>query len=181
MPSPDFNGRIFLCRDQMEASLLFILELVAETLEQDVGFIGFGNGHHLHVLVLELDHFGEGKLADLTLEFGEVVRRRDSFDLLFHFAVNPRLQASHMYQLAAALAVTGRNQGIFDGFLAAQAHFAVELLCAGLSIDFMFADLKDAVGFLEVIGIAESKRFLLVFRLDHHILHPAEFDNVSGF
>jgi hypothetical protein len=75
--------------------------------------------------MLEFHHFGKGEFAYLTLEFGEVVGRRDPFDLLLNFAVDPRLQTTHVNQLTTAFTIARRNQRVVNRLLAAQAHLAV--------------------------------------------------------
>ena len=109
MPPSYLDWVVFLGRDEVQAPLLLVLLLVAETLKDDVGLIGLAYCHHLHVFVLEAHDLGEGVFANLALELGEVVGCCDPLQLLLHLAVYPSLQATHMDGPAAALAVAWRN------------------------------------------------------------------------
>ena len=63
----------------------------------------------------ELDHLGEEGLADLALEFGEVVGDCDVVELSLHFAVDPVLEAADVNQLASSLAFAGTDQRVLLG------------------------------------------------------------------
>ena len=72
----------------------------------------------------EFNHLGEESLADLALEFGEVVGDCDVVELTLHLAVDPVLQAAHVNQLASALAFTRTDQRVGFAGLLAQADLA---------------------------------------------------------
>ena len=80
-----------------------------------------------------------------------------------------------MNQSAGALALAGRDQGVSFGLLVAEADLAVVLPCLnGLVVGILIlGDLKDSIGFIEVVGISEGEGFSLILGLDHHIFHPA--------
>lgn len=58
----------------MKASFLFFLLVVSpDALDDDIRLAGFGNGHHLYLIVLNSYDFREGTFTYFALEFGEVV------------------------------------------------------------------------------------------------------------
>lgn len=89
MTASYLDRRVLFSRYEVQASLFLVLLFVAETLKQDVGLVGLCDGHHLHVFVLEPNKLREGKLADLALELGEVVRNHHACYLLLDLAVDP--------------------------------------------------------------------------------------------
>lgn len=81
-----------------------------QALKHDVRFLGLLDGHHLNLLVvLGADDFGEGGLADLTLEFSEVVGSSETEILLLNLVINPGLQTPHMNQPTIPLTLARRH------------------------------------------------------------------------
>lgn len=152
--SADLDGRVLFGGDQVQASLLFVLLTIAETFEKDVRFIGLGDSHHLDVLVREADDLGEGELANFTLELGEIVWDSNALQILLHLAIDPSLETSNMNEPAASLAVTGGNQGISLTLIVNETHLAVVLSFLRWFVNLIFADLKNSVGFFEVVGVS---------------------------
>lgn len=181
MAAADLDGSVFFGRDEVQASLFLVFLLVAETLKQNVGLIGFGDGHHLHVFVLEPDQLREGKFADLALELGEVVRCCDTLQFLLDLAVDPGLQTADMDEPAGPLALARRDQRIALSFFITQTDLTVILTCFNglVMLYLILADLKDAVSFLEVIGVSECVGLSLVLRLNDHVFHSSQLYHVS--
>ena len=67
--------------------------------------------------VLQLYCFGEEFLADLALEFGEVVGGGDVVHLSFDFIVDPSGETAGVDELAAALAIAGVDERVRLGGL----------------------------------------------------------------
>lgn len=100
MAPPQLDGVVLFGRDYMEIAFLEFfpsLVLLGDAFEDDVGFLWFVEGDHVHFYpVLEGDHLGEERLADFTLKFGEVVGYSDPIELSLHLAVYPVLQTPRM-------------------------------------------------------------------------------------
>ena len=60
-----------------------------ETLQHDIRLVRFVNFHHLNLVDLCADEFGEGCLAYFALEFSKVVSRSKSLAFLLNLIVNP--------------------------------------------------------------------------------------------
>ncbi len=163
----------------MQPSLFLVFLLVADTLEQDVGFVWLGDSHHLNVLVFllpaEAYYLREGEFTNLAFELGKVIALNYSFDLLLDLAVDPGPEAADMDQSATTLAVARRNQRVVFSLLAAETHFAATFsLLDGLVVVFeVLRNFKDSVGLVEVVGIPDGVGVGLIFGLDDHVLHPA--------
>jgi len=125
--SANFNRIVLLRRDEMKASLFFVLLLIVDAFQNDVRFCRFCDSHHFDILFVVAHDLREGAFADLAFEFGEVVALGDPLDLFFDFAVDPCFEASYMDHSAASLAITGGNQRVCLCFLVAQTDLAVIL------------------------------------------------------
>lgn len=99
-----------------------------ETLEHDVGFLGFVDFHHLDLLDLGADDFGEGGFADLALELGEVIRCSQPQILLFNLIVNPLPQTIRMNISTIPFTIARRYHGILHGLLIAQTNLTVNIV-----------------------------------------------------
>ena len=73
MTSSDLDGCVLFGRYQVEASLFFVLLTVAETLEKNVGLVRLADSHHFDIFISKSDNFGEGELANFTLELSKIV------------------------------------------------------------------------------------------------------------
>ena len=93
----------------MEPSFIFVLVFVSYALEKNVGFVGFGDRHHLKIFILISNDLRERKLANFTFKFCEVVALNNSLDLFFYFTVYPSFEASNMDQSTTSFAITRRN------------------------------------------------------------------------
>jgi len=62
--------------------------------------------------MLEPNYLRKGEFTDLTLKFGEVVRRSNALYLFLDFTINPSAQTFSMNHTTTALTVTRRNQRI---------------------------------------------------------------------
>lgn len=174
-----FDGGVFLAGDEVEPAFFFVLLFVANALEQNIGLVGFGDSHHLDVLVLllaaETDDLWEGELADLAFEFREVIALHYALYLLFYLAVDPSSQATHMDQPATSLAIARRNQWVTFGLLAAKTDLTAVfsfLYCLVVVLE-VLGDFEDAVGFVEVDGIPNGGDAGFIFGLDDHVLDSA--------
>ena len=154
----DLDRRVLLARDQVEPPLVPVLMLVAYALEENVRLVGLGDGHHLHVFVLESDDLGKRGFANLTLEFGEVVALDDSFDFLLDLAIYPCFKTTNVDQPAASLAVAGRYKGVRLSLLATKTNLAaiLSLLDGLVSFFYMLLYLEDPVGLVKVVGVPDG-------------------------
>lgn len=155
----------------MQVLLLFRLVPLVQALEDYVGLLRFLDRDHLDLLALEQDGLGEGLLADLALELGEVVGCGDAVDLLLDLAVDPHLEAVHVDQLTRPLALAGREQHIIRGGLVGQTNLA--------------AASQPLVGRVhpillpQVVGVPDRVGRIPVATLNHQVLHPAQLDGVA--
>lgn len=156
MSTTDLDWGVLFGRDQVQTSLLFIFLFVADTLQYDVRFVGFGDGHHLNIGIVESNYLRKRKLTNLTFEFCKIIALGDSFDLLLHLAVDPSFKASHMNQSAAAFAVTGRYQRIGLALFVAEAYFAAafSLFHGSVMFSYMLFNLEHAICLIKVICIS---------------------------
>jgi hypothetical protein len=101
MPSPKLNRRLFIRIDHMQIPLLEFLPslvLLSHTLQDHIGSLWLVEGDHLELFAGgELNHLREEGLADLALEFGEVVGDCDVVELSLHLAVYPVLEAANVH------------------------------------------------------------------------------------
>jgi hypothetical protein len=124
MPSPDFDSVLVFRTDNMQAPLFLTLPPFVDAFKDDVGQFGLVNRDHLKVEVVAGpgDHAGEGLLADLAFEFGEVVGNHHPSDLFLDFAVDPHLQALHVNTFTGALAFAGGDQEVLRRIVIAKAE-----------------------------------------------------------
>lgn len=173
MPSPKFNRRLFIRIDHMQIPLLELLPslvLLSHALQDHIGSLWLVEGDHLELLASgELDHLGEEGLADLALEFGEVVGDCDVVELSLHLAVYPVLQAADVHQLAGSLALAGTDQRVLLARLLAQADLAGPH--EGLA-----PHLMDVLVELEVASFLQGSGALAVADLDGEVLDASELD-----
>ena len=93
--------------------------LVANTLEKNVRFVGFGNSHHLHIFIFVSHDLRERELAYLTLKFSEVITLDYPLNLFLDLTIYPSFQAANVNESTTSLTVTGRYERIAFSLLGA--------------------------------------------------------------
>lgn len=89
---------------------------LSHALKDHIWSLWLVEGDHLKLLTsCELNHLGEEGLADLALEFGEVIGDSNVVELSLDFAVYPVLETANMNQLASSFAFAGTDQRILLG------------------------------------------------------------------
>ena len=90
MSSTYFDRISILATNHMKTSLFFAFFSFIHVLEDNVGPLGADYSNHLHIKALSLAHHSwERLLADLTLEFSEVVWDYHASDFLLDLTINP--------------------------------------------------------------------------------------------
>ena len=156
MSSSDFDWIILLSRNEMQASFLFVLLLVVDTLQKYVRLVWLWNGHHFKVFRVVTDYLRKRAFTDLALKFGKIVALGNPLDFLFYFTVDPSSKATNMYHSAAALTIARRNQRIIFSFLVTKTNFAVSfpLLNSFVMFASILLHFKDSISLLKVISIS---------------------------
>ena len=155
-------------RDQVHVPVVLLL---GDVLEDDVGVAGLGDDQHRVLDVVLDDLLGEGHLADLALELGEVVAVDDALRFLQNFALDPLLEAEQVDQFARALALARGEQKVVLSLLVAQAHLARSLGVVAPGLVLLEVDPHGPVG----LGL------VLVSVLSDDVFEPPEFYDVAEF
>lgn len=83
--------------NQVKTTFFSALPALVDALEDEVGFLWFLDGDHLHFETISLSHQPRKRLlADLALKFCEVVRHHHACHFLLYLTVDPHLQALHV-------------------------------------------------------------------------------------
>lgn len=83
----------------------------------------------------------------------------------------------------ASLAQARRNKRIPLCLLATQADLASDLMAFFLLLSLLFGGfgVENPVGIIEMVGVSNSERLLVVLHLYNHVLDSAHFDYISRF
>lgn len=119
--------------------------------------------HHFYFIDLGADDFWEGRLADLALEFCEIVWSGQAQVLFLHLVVYPLSQAVCVNVAAVTLAVARWYQGIFNCFFVAQTNLAVNIVF--IHLVFISSDLAFEFSLHEYVKNLLPVSFLQISRV----------------
>ena len=178
MTTSKLNWGLFIRVNDMQIPLLQLLPslmLLSDAFKDHIGSARLVEGDHLKLLAgCEFDHLGEESLADLALEFGEVIGDCDVVELSLDLAVYPVLQAAHVNELAGAFAFAGTDQGVLLARLLTEADLAGPREC-------LSPHLMDVLIELQVACFLQGSRPFAVPDFDCEVLNASEFDVAADF
>ena len=172
---------------QLDAGLGGVLQdhdallLLAGPLEDEVGPLGPVQRDQFPVVEIavlspHLDEARKLRLADLTLEFGEVVVLGASYNLLLDLDPDPLGQAGVVDGPTRSIALAGIEEEVFSLVSVVQTYFALVLLLRWNRLAFQHVLVKVR----SALGHRPRDLPVAVRVLSHEVLDPAEFEGHAG-